>query len=296
MKKKSVSLVLGSGGARGIAHLGIIDELLDRGYHIHSVTGSSIGSLIGAVYATGHHKEFLDWMISLNKIDVYHLMDFTFNLGFVKAEKVFDQIKKMCGEWQIEDLPIKLTVVAVDIKKRKEIVFSKGNLYDAVRASIAYPTIITPHSIDELFLVDGGLMNPVPVNHAPRIDGDFMLAVDLDGETPEKLPKTKLKKGIPKIENQGVLSNFRKFFDPSSEEAHLKDQKSKFTYWKLMEESLNTMQRQITLLTLKSSPPDVLIPIAGESASTFEFFKSKELYEYGRLQAKLALDEFEAES
>jgi NTE family protein len=292
INNKSVALVLASGGARGVAHIGVIEELEKRGYKIHSVAGSSIGSVIGGLYAAGKLTEYADWIKTLSKIDVYRLMDFTFNMGFVKADKVFEEIKKFTGEWQIEDLPINTSIVSVDIKTRKEIVFTSGDLFTAIRASIAYPTVITPLKHDNMLLVDGGVLNPIPVNRVKRNDGDILIAVDLSAAIP--YPKAKKERKHFHSSHLMTYSQVKKILSRWSKEDSSQKNRDKWSYFRLMEESLLTMHRQISDLTLENNKVDLLIPISHECADLFEFYRAEELIEYGRQQAIIALDKFEA--
>jgi NTE family protein len=292
VNNKSVALVLASGGARGVAHIGVIEELEKRGYKIHSVAGSSIGSVIGGLYAAGKLTEYADWIKTLGKIDVYRLMDFTFNMGFVKADKVFEEIKKFTGEWQIEDLPIHTSIVSVDIKTRKEIVFTSGDLFTAIRASIAYPTVITPLKHDNMLLVDGGVLNPIPVNRVMRKEGDIIMAVDLSAA----IPYPKAKKERKRFQSSYLMtySQVKRVLSRWNIENSSKKNRDNWSYFRLMEESLLTMHRHISDLTLENNKVDLLIPISHDCADLFEFYRAEELIEYGRQQAIIALDKFEA--
>ncbi len=162
--KKSISLVLGSGGARGYAHIGVIEELLKHDYEIKSISGSSMGALIGALYACGKLGEYKEWVLGLDLFDVASLIDLSFaRTGIIQGDKVFKEIEKMIGDVMIEDLPISYTAVATDLIKQKEVWFQKGSLLDAVRASIAIPTVFTPKKIGNRHLIDGGVLNPFPI-------------------------------------------------------------------------------------------------------------------------------------
>ena len=163
---KSVALVLSSGGARGVAHIGVIEGLLEGGYKIESISGSSMGAVVGAVYAAGKLPNFKEWISNLDKIDVFKLMDFTLSTqGFVRGEKVFNELKKFIGDRNIEDLSIPISIIATDIVGKKEVVFQKGELFTALRASAAIPSVLKPSIIDGIELVDGGLYNPIPISH-----------------------------------------------------------------------------------------------------------------------------------
>jgi NTE family protein len=183
MSKKTVSLVLSSGGARGMAHIGAIEALEESGYEIVSIAGSSAGALIGGMYATGKLPKFKDWICNLDKIDVFSLMDFTISSrGFIKGDKVFGELKKLIADCHIEDLNIPFVCTAVEIPSGKEHVFRKGSLYAAIRASVSIPTVLTPAKIHGKEYIDGGILNPIPLSLLPKEKrGEIVLAVDLNG-------------------------------------------------------------------------------------------------------------------
>jgi len=145
MPDKKVHLVLGSGGARGIAHIAVIEELQKAGYEIIEVIGCSMGAVVGGIYAAGHLPEYKKWLLGLSKKDVFDLLDFTFaKQGFVKGEKLFAKHVEVTGEEKIEDFPIPFTAVATDMRQHKEVHFNKGDLYKALRASVSIPGFFVP--------------------------------------------------------------------------------------------------------------------------------------------------------
>ncbi|HEX7769353.1 MAG TPA: patatin-like phospholipase family protein, partial [Dokdonella sp.] len=184
----TLSLVLGSGGARGYAHIGVIEELESRGYAIRSLAGSSMGALVGGIYATGKLGLFRDWVQPLQRLDVLRLLDWTvFGGGFIKGDRIIGVLRDLIGDAHIEDLPIPYTAVAVDLDVQREVWFSRGPLFDAIRASIAIPTIFRPHRYQGRLLVDGGLLNPLPVSPTLRDLTDATIAVDVNAPS-EPLP------------------------------------------------------------------------------------------------------------
>jgi len=181
MTSPTVSLVLGSGGARGYAHIGAIEELRAQGFDIRSVAGSSMGALVGGIYAGGKLDAYRDWARALQRLDVLRLLDWTFSGGgFIKGDRVIEQIKSLIGDIRIEDLPISYTAVAVDLYAQREVWFSRGPLFDAIRASIAIPTVFRPHHYEGRTLVDGGLLNPVPITPTLRDLTDCTIAIDVN--------------------------------------------------------------------------------------------------------------------
>ncbi|WP_245725937.1 patatin-like phospholipase family protein [Marinobacter mobilis] len=181
--RKTVALTLGSGGARGYAHIGAIEVLEERGYDIIAISGCSMGALIGGVYAAGKMKDYKDWVTGLGQFDVLKLLDVTFNsAGAIRGEKVFSVVREMLGDTRIEDLSIPYTAVATDLLSHKEIWFQEGPVDQAIRASIAIPGLITPMVLQGRVLVDGALLNPLPIIPTISSHADLIVAINLAGE------------------------------------------------------------------------------------------------------------------
>jgi len=177
---KKVALVLGSGGARGYAHIGVIEELQARGYEIGCIAGCSMGAVIGGIYAAGKLREYREWTESLDYLDVLRLLDVSFRLGAIRGEKVFGKIHEIVGEIDIEQLPIPYTAVATDLTNQQEIWFQEGCLHKAMRASAAIPSLFTPVTQGSRMLVDGGLLNPLPIVPVVSSHCDLIVAVNLN--------------------------------------------------------------------------------------------------------------------
>ncbi len=175
---RSISLVLGSGGARGLAHIGVIEVLEQAGYEIQSISGASIGALIGGIYAAGELETYRDWVCSLNTLDVLRLLDISFSgTSLFKGDKIIDALRDLIGPRNIEDLPLDFTAVATDLDASKEVWLSSGPLFDAIRASIAFPTVFSAVHYRGRTLVDGGLLNPIPIAPTLRDSTDMTIAV-----------------------------------------------------------------------------------------------------------------------
>lgn len=182
-RKKTVALALGSGGARGYAHIGAIEVLEERGYNIIAISGCSMGALIGGVYAAGKMQDYKDWVTGLGQFDVLKLLDVTLNsVGAIRGEKVFTVVREMLGDIRIEDLPLAYTAVATDLLAHKEIWFQEGPLEKAIRSSIAIPGLVTPVVLNGRVLVDGALLNPLPIIPTISAHADLVFAVNLSGE------------------------------------------------------------------------------------------------------------------
>lgn len=286
---KNVALVLSGGGARGMAHIGVIEEILNSGYNITSISGTSIGSLIAGVYVSGKMNEFKDWVTQVSKFDVFKFMDFAISKnGFIKGEKIFKALKKFIGDVNIENLNIPYAAVAVDIKNHKEIVFRSGPLRKAIRASVSIPTILKPVYYNDLELVDGGVLNPMPIDCIKRNKGDLLIAVDLG--TDISYPIQKSEKVTVEQEN-----NYRKAMEFINEKwsTYFKNGKNKRAgFFDLITESIYAMQMKLTQVAIKEHNPDLVVNISRKSCDLFEYHRSEELIQYGGQQFKKALSEY----
>ncbi|MCD4771835.1 MAG: patatin-like phospholipase family protein [Bacteroidales bacterium] len=288
--KQKVALVLGSGGAKGLAHIGVIEEFEKQGFEISSVAGTSMGSLIGGLYAMDKLQEYKNWVLTLDKVDVFKLIDFTFSShGLIKGDKVFNKMKTFLPDRNIEDLDIPFAAVATDITNEKEVVFTTGSIYEAVRASIAIPTVFTPVSKDNILLVDGGVLNPIPVNRVIRSGNDILVAVNVYADIPYSKEKKQTKK---QLKIQDIYNKNTKIFKQKLNEIIPKSNKSKLGYFKLINATTNAMIHQISEMTLDMCKPDILVNISRHSGSTFDFYKAEQLIETGRLAAKESIEKY----
>ncbi|MCF8364241.1 MAG: patatin-like phospholipase family protein [Bacteroidales bacterium] len=289
MMKQKVSLVLSGGGARGIAHIGVIEELETQGFEIASIAGTSMGAMVGGVYAIGKMNEFKTWMCSLDKIKVFSLVDFSFsNQGLVKGDKVFNAMKEFIGDKNIEDLIIPFAAVAADLLNKKEVVFTSGSVWDAIRASVAIPTVITPVVSGNALLVDGGVLNNIPVNRVKRTNDDILIAVNVSADIPpinvkagqdvHSTTETLYKKNIKKFQHQ-----LHRIIPHEKEE--------KLGFFDLMNKTIELMRHHITQMSLEKHAPDLMINISRESCGTYDFYRSAELIEIGREAARNSLQE-----
>lgn len=290
MMKKKVALVLSGGGARGISHIGVICELERQGYEITSVTGTSMGSVVGGVYALGKLDAFRDWLYTLDKLKVFRLMDFTLSRqGLLRGEKVFNTMKEFMEDANIEDLRIPFAAVAVNLTKMEEVVFSKGSVYDAIRASVAIPAVITPVKTKDGLLVDGGVMNNLPVKHAIRTEGDMVIAVDVNaGDIGMEEKETREEREDRNFFLQRQLNGFYNYLginQPSKSEDRL-------GYFDLVNRTIMLMTHHMAQLSLEKYAPDLLISVSGESCGVFDFYKAREMVERGRKAARKQLKEF----
>ena len=185
---KNVALVLSSGGPRGFAYIGAIEALEEHGYTITSIAGTSIGSLVGGIYAAGKLAEFKEWLYSLDAWEVFSLMDLSIGKNhFVKGDKVIDAIMQIVPNINIEDLPIPYCAVATDLYTGREVLFDYGPLFRAIRASISIPSLFRPVKFGLTTLIDGAIANCLPLNRVRRTEGDLLVAFDVNDVNEEEI-------------------------------------------------------------------------------------------------------------
>jgi NTE family protein len=296
MGKKTISLVLSSGGARGMAHIGAIEALEERGYEIVAIAGSSAGALVGGIYASGQLENFKDWITNLDRIDVFSLMDFTFpSRGFIKGIKVFQEMKKFVKDCQIEDLKIPFVCNAVEVNTGQETIFNSGSLFDAIRASSSIPTILNPALVQEVEYIDGGILNPIPLNLCCAVKDSLLVAVDANGPKEayvELLINAKtdeerlIKMPMWMIEYR---EKFGKLFGSQEKEIKTKN----LGPIDLMNHSFDLIQDKLSALIIAQHKIDILVEISRIQAGTLEFHKAADLIEIGKQKMYQAIDQFE---
>ena len=272
---KNISLVLSGGGARGIAHIGAIEELEKQGFKIKSIAGTSMGAFVGGIYALGKMQEYKEWIFTLDKLDVFKFLDFTFSSqGLIKLDKVFNKMKKFIPDMNIEELKINYAAIATDINNNKEIVFTKGSIYKAIRASIAIPTVFTPVKKGNSILVDGGVVNPIPLNRVKRTKDDILVAVHVNADVPVyKLP---VSKENHKKKHSIYLKKIKSFQNKLGEIIP-KHKNGNLGYFNLINKTIALLTHKISIMYLEKYPPDILINISHNSSGIFDFYKAEEL-------------------
>ena len=279
--KKKVALVLSSGGARGLVHIGVIEELLAQGYEITSVAGSSMGALIGGIYATGKLAAFREWMKTINRRKMLELSDLSLSINHVvKGERIIEAIKEIVPDMNIEDLPIPFCAVSTDWKNGREVVFRSGSLFDAIRASISLPSFFEPVRRDGMVLIDGGVINPIPLNRVARTAGDILVGVDVSGH--DYRGQSELQK----------MLNAKRKRDKSlgmSLLSRLIPDNIEFNYITLLSRTSSLMIRQNSKLMAELTHPDILIDIQLSRYTTFDFDKSEKLIAIGRNRTRQSL-------
>lgn len=288
--KKTVSLVLGSGGARGYAHIGVIETLEEKGYTIKSISGSSMGALIGGLYAAGKLDAYKEWVLSLDFIDTLKLIDISLaHGGIVNIDSVYQKIEEMISDIKIETLPITYIAVASDIKNRKKICFKEGKLIDAIRASIAIPTVFTPVIENNMILVDGGVLDPLPIASLSSEKTDITIAVNLNANIQNSYH-------IQRPEKKGKAENrlYKKTVElvDKAKEAIVADRSKEeppIDILYILNKSLDATQSLIVENTLKEYQPDVMIEIPRDACEAYEFDKAYEMIEIGKQATQKSL-------
>ena len=285
--KKSVSLVLGSGGARGLAHIGIINWLEENDYQIKSISGCSMGALIGGIYAAGKLDEFEQWVSAINKIDIITLLDLSWEKnGLVKGDKIINTLVDLVGDQLIEDLPISFTATAADILNEKEVWIESGRLFDAIRASISLPLFFTPFDYNGDKLIDGGVLNPVPIAPTFGDETDMTIAVNLGG--PPVRQETPVDKSLETDDSSpvhekiiGFISNFM--------QPELKPVGQDWGAYDIANQAFDAMQSTIARQKIAAYPPDHVVEIARNACGTLEFDRATEMIELGYKKAQDSL-------
>lgn len=318
--KTTVALALGSGGARGFAHIGVIQVLEERGFEIVNVAGSSMGAVVGGIYASEKLAEYTEWAVGLTQFDVVRLLDVSVSApGAIRAERVLAIVHNLLDGARIEDLPIPFTAVATDLFARKEVWFQKGLVETAIRASIAIPGVITPVMLNGRLLADGGIMDPVPIAPTAASRADLTIAVSLSGEyrdlhesdpvldaaevQPVEEWTDRFRRTAAGLLDGDLVRSLASRFggdadatvEPGVDAAialdeafeKLPDGLSKFD---MMNLSLESMQSLLTRYRLAGYPPDVLVSVPKDACRTLDFHRGADMVALGRRLTTEALD------
>lgn len=277
---KKVALALSSGGARGFAHIGAIEALEEEGYEITSIAGTSMGALIGGMYAAGKLNEVKELMFSLDRKRMFSLVDFSFSMNhIVKGDKIMEALKRVVPDSEIETLPIHFNAVATDLKNCSEVVFDSGSLYEAIRASISIPLFFKPQKSEEMVLIDGGVMNPLPLNRVRRIDGDILVSVNVSAHSnPELEWRIKKAQSVQKERSPMLI----KMLPSMSGEVDS-------NYYSLLSKTFSLMIQQNTDLMIQLFPPDIQVDIPMNRFGGFDYDKAEKIVRKGKQEMKEAL-------
>ncbi|MBP5473402.1 MAG: patatin-like phospholipase family protein [Bacteroidales bacterium] len=261
---KKVALALSGGGARGIAHIGVIEELERRGYEITSVAGTSMGALVGGVYVAGELSIFKDWISIMDKYMFFSLMDINFKGdGILKGEKVLKELQQLVPDIKIEDCKIPFAATATNLITREEVVFDKGSLYDGIRASISLPLLFQPYRLGDMLLADGGIVNQLPINRVKRTEGDILVAVDVGANIQSNIQN---KKDVPRFS---------------------KDERNIVM---VLTESASIMTQRIAEMSIQLYKPDIVIRTSVSDYNVLDFDEAEDIIKAGVKATCLALD------
>jgi len=307
MVNKNVALVLGSGGARGLAHIGAIEALEERGYTITSIAGCSMGAIIAGMYAAGQLQEAKEWFLRVDKQLILRMMDINLlsSNSLVKGERIIKELEKVVPDRPIEELNIPCSIVASDMMNTEEVVFRSGSLFEAVRASISIPLFFKPVQIDNRLLIDGGILNPLPLHVVERTEGDILVAMDISGK--DAMPMDTeyepidVDGRIAAIEAKGFdvpdgleeqLRQLGKRID-AIRQRRAKDLGRNVSFVSLLDRMSDMQIQQNTLLALRLTPPDVHAVMRQYAYNTFDFDKAEEIIADGKQLMTDALIKYE---
>ena len=281
---KDVALVLSSGGARGLAHIGAIEELEAQDYRITSIAGCSMGALIAGVYAAGKLGEFREWMKSIDRKKMLELTDFSLSLNHLaKGTRIIEAIMAFVPDMPIEELPIPYCAVATDWKAGREVVFRKGSLFEAIRASISLPSFYEPVQRDGMILIDGGVTNPIPLNRVVRHEEDILVGVDVSGQDYEAQSKLHQEMEEKRKRSSSLSQQILNKLIPDNLD---------FNHYTMLSRVSSLMIRQNSILMAQLMKPDVLVDIQMSRYGGFDYDKSEKIIAIGRKKTQQALDQY----
>jgi NTE family protein len=321
---KRVALALGSGGARGYAHIGVINELRSRGYEVVGVAGSSMGALVGGLFAAGSLEEFTEWSTTLTQRAVLRLLDPSITAaGVFRAGRFLDAVREILGDVTIEELPIPYTAVTTDLLAGKSVWLQRGLLTEAIRASIAIPGVIAPHVLNGRLLADGGILDPLPMAPIASANADLTVAVSVSGMEADQAadipagPETKATRERLNRLLRSTSALFDRFGtaaevvdpddipddadgDEDAEDALADDVREaampKLGSFAVMMRTIDIAQAALARHQMAAYPPDVLIEVPRTACRSLDFHRSAEVVALGHELAARALDRLEAGS
>ncbi len=274
MPTQNIALVLSSGAARGVAHIAVIEELVQAGHKITSVAGSSMGAVVGGMYAAGTLADYTAWLRKLDYWDVFNLLDFSISSqGFIKGEKVFKKIAPYLPPVNIEDLPIPFVAVASDIIHKKAVIYDSGDLKSAIRASVSIPTLLHPIKTNNSVIVDGGVVNPIPVDLVKRHPGDKLVVVDVNANIPFVKPQVQEK-------DKNLINELRTRYTKWRKKEKKKE--LNLGIFDMMNQSFDLTQETLSSLLLQQHKPDLTIKVSRKVCGTMDFHKTPEIMALGR--------------
>ncbi|GAA4855203.1 patatin-like phospholipase family protein [Luteimonas vadosa] len=284
-RREKVALALGAGGARGMAQIGVLEVLDERGFEIVAIAGASSGALVGGIHAAGRLRAFREAIEGMTRGQFLRLLDpVVARPGLVAGRRLVDAMREVVGDPDIETLPVQFTAVAVDLERQREVWLRSGPLWDALRASFAVPGVFTPHVVHGRELVDGGLLAPLPIAATRLSDAHRLIAVDMHGwpRRPPGRPADTPQGNGPAPRGRRLAQWFHR---------RLGNDPDRMGFAETMARALDTMQAQIARVQLALDPPELVIRIPRDACQFYEFWRARELIAIGRMEAEKALSE-----
>lgn len=283
-KKRKVALVLSSGGARGYAHIGAIEELEASGYEITSLAGCSMGALIGGMYAAGKLHEVSQWMKGLGPRKIFSLVGLSLSTShIIDVDPVLEAMQQIAPDVNIQDLPLPYCAVASDVKNFDEVVFREGSLYEAIRASISVPSMFKPVSRDGMLLVDGGLTNPLPLNRVARTEGDLLVAVNVSAPGEEVVEQLHARARSIFMRGHSLARHLLPSLSTGSG-----------NYYSLISDSFSLMIQQNARQRIELTPPDIVVNIPMNRLKSSDYGSAEKVIRFGRARMREALRNYDA--
>lgn len=293
--KQDVALVLASGGAKGFAHIGAIEALEENGYRITSLAGTSMGALIGGIYAAGGLPQVKEWMYNLSKQRILSLTDFTLSPhAIVKGDRLIKALQAHVPDCRIEELPIPFSISATDLKTGSEVVFREGSLYEAIRASISIPMLFTPVEMGDMLLVDGGLTNGLPLDQVARHEGDLLVAVNLEDYCWDEDEPTEEESQDEKSQANNLPSLLSTRLRRVNPMRKLRQSIRALSnnYLSLTYDTISVLMKRNTELALRLTPPDLYLNVQLGEYGSYDYDQAEVISQMGKEQMQALLNHY----
>jgi NTE family protein len=298
--KKTVSVALGSGGARGLAHIGVLQVLKENDFNISGVAGSSMGACVGGIYCADKLDTFTEWVLTLNRRETIRLMDFTMSTqGVIKGQRVLDHLKELLGEIRLEDFEIPFTAVATDVKTKQEVWMRNGDLYSVIRASSSIPTLMMPSKLGDRILIDGGVLNPLPLEPLVPKSSDLLVAVNINANPDGHVRYSHVDVSEHTNEEHSeeetsayttrMVNTVKSWLNMSKSEKTDSEQNTTLNYLGMLNKTYDFMQDRLCEQSIEIHKPDIVVSIPRHVGTTLEFYRAEELVEEGRVAAQKAI-------
>lgn len=283
---REVALTLSSGGARGMVHVGAIEALTERGYHIHAISGCSFGAIVAAAYAAGGLEAFKKWMAGMDRRRMFELSDFHFGLSHImKGDRLVHELERIIPDRPIEELPIPFSVVATDWKTGREVVFSKGSMWTAVRASISIPAFYKPLILDKMILIDGGITNPLPLNRVARKEGDLLVGINVSGHDYAGLYRRRLLAKMRQRESSVAMNLLSRLMPRDSEMG--------LNFYSIINQALSISINANAHRAIELYKPDILVDLPMRRYGGNDYDKAQAITKVGHMHTLRAIDGWE---